>query len=106
MKLQWIVVGTVLPFAHAYALSGGDEASPARVTLVKSSPGLVPLQQGGAQLLVNGSDTCATADPITGTGMTAYSNVAATTGTEGQFNTNCNFFGQIGVANDVWFLWT
>ena len=55
---------------------------------------------------VNGSDSCATPDAIAGAGPFAFDNGLATTGTEGQATTNCLFYGQNGIAQDVWFAWT
>jgi hypothetical protein len=56
--------------------------------------------------LVGGSDTCASPDPIGGSGTFAFDNSAATTGAEGQVTTNCIFFNAQGLPMDVWFLWT
>jgi len=60
-----------------------------------------------AQLLVGGSDDCATAEPIAGAGSFAFDNSAATTGTNGQLNAPaCTAFNLTALAKDVWFLWT
>jgi hypothetical protein len=63
---------------------------------------------GGPQLLpstlaLNGSDSCATPDPIAGTGVFTFDDSAATTGSEGQNETLC--FAP-GIDADVWFVWT
>ena len=53
-----------------------------------------------------GSDICNTPDALTGNGPFFFDNTAATTGSEGQTNGNCSFFGPSGISNDVWFTWT
>ncbi len=68
---------------------------------------LAPIVHAGPTApLVGGSDACATPDMIAGAGTFAFDNNSATTGTEGQATNNCNFYGQIGIAQDVWFVWT
>ncbi len=57
-------------------------------------------------LAVGGADSCTTPDAITGTGTFAFDNTAATTGTEGQTEAACLFFGSTTIDNDVWFQWT
>ena len=59
-----------------------------------------------ASARAQGSDSCATPQPIAGTGTFAFDTTAASTGAEGQNEPACSFFGQIGIANDVWFEWT
>jgi hypothetical protein len=54
--------------------------------------------------LVGGADGCATPDAIAGIGPHAFT--TGTTGAEGQANASCLFFGQMGITNDVWFVWT
>jgi hypothetical protein len=56
--------------------------------------------------LLGGSDDCSTPEGIAGPGPHSFNNTAATTGAQGQANANCNFFGQTGITNDVWFSWT
>jgi hypothetical protein len=51
-------------------------------------------------------DDCATPDVISGQGLFAFDNSAATTGTEGQAEASCLFFGITEIDNDVWFSWT
>jgi len=53
-----------------------------------------------------GSDDCATPDPVAGPGPHAFDLSVATTGPEGQANAACDFAGTMGIANDVWFVWT
>jgi hypothetical protein len=54
-----------------------------------------------------GADDCALAEVISGTGTFTFDNTLATTGSEGQAESICSFFG-VGTAilNDVWFVWT
>ncbi|MFT5150117.1 MAG: hypothetical protein ACI841_000097, partial [Planctomycetota bacterium] len=54
--------------------------------------------------LVN--DNCATPDVIAGQGSFAFNTVNATTGAEGQMETNCYEFGSSAINSDVWFDWT
>ncbi len=51
-----------------------------------------------------GSDLCASAQAISGTGTFAFNNSAATT--DGVPDATCNFFSQSDITNDVWFAWT
>ena len=57
-------------------------------------------------LVFGGSDDCSTADAISGQGLFAFDNSAATTGAEGQAESLCYVFGTSVVSNDVWFAWT
>ncbi|MBK7644314.1 MAG: hypothetical protein IPJ19_14935 [Planctomycetes bacterium] len=50
-----------------------------------------------------GSDSCAGAQLIAGTGLFAFDNSAATT--DGTPDNLCNFFGTSQIENDVWFEW-
>jgi hypothetical protein len=73
----------------------------------RSSVHFAPTQQTTQSLLaIGGSDLCSTPEAITGTGMFAFDNTVATTGTEGQVTTNCIQSSLQGVNLDVWFLWT
>jgi hypothetical protein len=51
-----------------------------------------------------GSDSCATAQAIAGTGSFPFDNTAATT--DGSPDAACDFFGQPNMDHDVWFTWT
>ncbi len=51
-----------------------------------------------------GSDDCASADPISGTGSFLFDNSMATT--DGLGHAACFAFGTNGIDNDVWFAWT
>ncbi len=53
-----------------------------------------------------GSDDCATPQPISGTGLFPFDNTSATTGAQGQTNGVCFSFGTSAVDYDVWFSWT
>ena len=56
--------------------------------------------------LIGGSDSCATPDVLIGSGPFLFDNLFATTGTEGQAEAACSFFGFTTVDQDVWFKWT
>jgi hypothetical protein len=55
--------------------------------------------------VIGGSDSCATPDLLVGTGLFAFDNASATTGSEGQSQTACLIYGSTVVRNDVWFQW-
>ncbi len=61
---------------------------------------------GTSSLASTGSDSCATPDPISGTGTFPFNSSAATTGSEGQSTVNCIFYNLIAINFDVWFVWT
>jgi len=65
-----------------------------------------PLEARATAVLLNGSDSCTTPDPISGPGPFAFDNSAATTGIEGQATSNCVFYAQNAIVQDVWFAWT
>jgi hypothetical protein len=52
------------------------------------------------------NDDCATPALISGVGSFAFDNTAATTGTQGQAEASCLFFGTTAIDDDVWFAWT
>jgi hypothetical protein len=70
-----------------------------------TAPGAVNVQQPGGTVF-GGGDDCASATPIVGQGTFGYDNTGATTGTDGQTESLCFFFGSSAVDNDVWFEWT
>ncbi|MAF67244.1 MAG: hypothetical protein CMJ84_16500 [Planctomycetes bacterium] len=78
---------------------------------VGSFPGAAP-GAGTFDIAINagggsaGSDSCSTADAISGDGVFQFDNSSATTGTEGQSESNCFAFGTSGIDEDVWFDWT
>jgi hypothetical protein len=51
-------------------------------------------------------DQCTATIPIAGAGTFPFDSTAATTGTEGQAEASCLFFGQTGISNDIWYTWT
>jgi len=51
-----------------------------------------------------GSDTCSTPQPISGSGPHAYDTIGATT--DGQPDVLCDFAGSNDILDDVWFRWT
>jgi len=53
-----------------------------------------------------GGDDCTAPTAIAGQATFNYDNSAATTGVEGQIESNCDAFGTTGIDNDVWFEWT
>ncbi len=97
--------------AHArqHAASRPSKAAPAKpyvkAAAQTGSSALPPIPHGAA-LLAGGSDACATPDAIAGPGPFAFDNSAATTGTQGQNEALCSFFGSTSVPSDVWFTWT
>ncbi len=61
---------------------------------------------GSQSLLAGGADACTTPDPVVGPGPHAFNTTGATTGTQGQSEAACDFFGTTVIARDVWFTWT
>ena len=61
---------------------------------------------GSTALLVGGGDNCAVPDAIAGPGSVLFDLTTATTGTEGQSEALCYFFGNTAIDSDVWFAWT
>ncbi|MFT5155427.1 MAG: hypothetical protein ACI841_005442, partial [Planctomycetota bacterium] len=55
---------------------------------------------------LGGGDDCAAATPISGIGTFGYNSSAASTGTEGQAESACLFFGSTAIDLDVWYEWT
>ena len=62
--------------------------------------------QGTQQFVASGSDTCTVPTPISGPGPFGFDANLMTTGTQGQAEASCLFFGQTGIENDAWFKWT
>jgi hypothetical protein len=52
------------------------------------------------------NDDCSNAVVLSGPGPYPFNNSAASTGSQGQAESVCNFFGTTGISNDVWFTWT
>ncbi len=57
-------------------------------------------------LSLQGSDSCSTASPISGTGGFNYDCTTATTGAEGQGRGLCAAGASTRIDNDIWFEWT
>lgn len=99
----------MLPALLLVALSLAS-ASPARVSAVPPAKLFVaaPVLPAapGARFQPGGSDSCATPTVIGGSGSFAYDTVGATSGSEGQAELNCYFFGATTIDSDVWFRWT
>jgi hypothetical protein len=52
------------------------------------------------------NDSCSAPNVVTGLGPHDFDNTFATTGTEGQAEALCAFFGFTAIAHDVWYTWT
>ncbi|MCY2961534.1 MAG: hypothetical protein NTY35_15330 [Planctomycetota bacterium] len=52
------------------------------------------------------NDECTAPIVISGAGPHAFDNSAASTGTTGQAEASCLFFGSTAINNDVWYRWT
>ncbi len=97
------------PLARAQLVARQSVTAHAKPSIVKwsatsaaASPSSAPTS-GSSTLLVGGSDSCTSPDPIAGLGSFAVSTGGATTGSEGQL---CVSGSQIAIHNDVWFAWT
>lgn len=55
---------------------------------------------------LQGSDSCATAQAIAGSGLFTFDATSATTGAEGQNEALCYAFGSSTIDFDVWYEWT
>ncbi|MCY2961535.1 MAG: hypothetical protein NTY35_15335 [Planctomycetota bacterium] len=108
---QGTLTSAQAPAASTAGGSAGKAAkAPAPKVYVKGTaptgPGLAsPIPTGGAAL-IGGSDACATPDVIAGSGPFLFDNSIATTGTQGQNEAACSFFGSTALNRDVWFRWT
>src|SRR5688572_7372853 len=74
----------------------------ARFLVANSILVFAPLSTGWAQV----NDSCASPLSISGPGPFAFNNTAATTGTEGQSNAQCLYFGSTAITRDLWYVWT
>lgn len=97
MRFPAFTLALILLATHAYAQGSKLAFKPVSWTGGGS---------GSRSFLVGGADDCATPDVISGSGSFAYDNTAATTGTQGQAEAVCDFFGSTAIANDIWFTWT
>lgn len=112
--------GTGCPTSSAIACN--DDACPGfqttvQWTAVAGSPYIIQVGSfpGAAGSVANFSlnvsapatnDNCTGAVALTGTGTFTYDSTAATTGTQGQAEALCLFFGSTVIDRDVWFTWT
>ena len=109
MKLLLSAAISVAALASGAAAQLGT--TPAKTPPAKASgskhakPALAPAPPGGA-VAAGANDDCANPKSIAGPGTYAFDSTFATTGTQGQSNAACLFFGQTGIASDVWFEWT
>ena len=105
-----------LAFAQTPAATGQNQVGPKgpkkqienkhQSVKPKASLGARPASSSGGMIFagVNGSDDCATAPAIGGSGSWSCDTTAATTGTEGQ--DACSEFGYTAVPLDIWYEWT
>jgi|CXWL01.1.fsa_nt_gi hypothetical protein len=85
----------------AAATADADRISSSHAT-TSGSGLLTPVPEGQAASV--GSDSCATAEPIVGTGVFNFDNTAATL--DGLPHAACTVFNQSQIEQDVWFCWT
>jgi hypothetical protein len=98
-----VIAGCILPTAFAQSKT----VDPATHTNAKAHEvALAPSSRSQHTLFVGGSDSCSSPQAISGVGTFPFDNSGATTGAEGQANAACDFFGTMGITNDVWFVWT
>jgi hypothetical protein len=71
-----------------------------------NNPLATPPATGGTSTLAPGSDSCTTPTAIAGPGPFGFDTSIMTTGTQGQANGSCLFFGTMAINNDAWFAWT
>lgn len=79
-------------------------AGRARVSAASPSPS----QTVGTSTLIAppSNDSCSTPTAVVGFGPFPFDTTAATTGSEGQSEARCTFFGPPSVPFDVWYCWT
>ena len=93
-------------FAQVQVVAPPVNLKPTKPIVSQSTYRNARLQPFGGTLALNGSDSCATPDAIAGSGPFSFDTTAATTGTEGQAEAACNFYGSTPIGSDVWFSWT
>ena len=93
-----LVASSVALPASAQQFTNFQSTLPAKGTAAQSHANLA--------VGVNGSDDCASATGIAGEGTFSFDTTASTTGTEGQNEAICYFFGSSGIDNDIWYEWT
>lgn len=86
----------------AHPAPGGTKGPPRLPTPAKVASSTQHGVPAGLAALAGGSDACATPELIA-SGTTAFDTSAATTGTQGQGESACNFSGNTGITRDVWF---
>jgi hypothetical protein len=99
------IAGCVIPTAFAQISAVHTQAQ----TKIQSHKEVVvapPTRPTNIPLAPPTNDDCSTPTAISGNGTFPFNNSAATTGTQGQSNANCLFFGTMGITNDIWFSWT
>jgi hypothetical protein len=99
------LASSIALLAGLFALPANAQFSSAAKTQVQKGMATASgLPTGG--FLGGGSDDCASAQAIGGTGLFPFSLVGATTGPQGQNENICLAFGTTGITNDVWYVWT
>ncbi len=98
MKHFWILLSLVTLSTSAFA--EGVKHPPKQTVPGGSQRLLLP-----TTTFINGSDSCATPDVITGFGPHVFDNGLATTGAEGQTEPLCLAFTFTAIDQDVWFTW-
>jgi hypothetical protein len=75
-------------------------------------PGTAPVAVPGAGVFTlnvvvpSGNDDCASATALSGNGPWPFDNSGATTGTQGQAEGACLYFGGTALQKDLWYSWT
>ena len=103
-----VLLACFLSAAHAQQSSAPNPKLARKPYVARPNPSSQVLPQAGPRALpstlaLNGSDSCTTPDPISGSGIFSFDDSSATTGSEGQNETLC--FAP-GIDADVWFVWT
>jgi len=106
-----IVCNTVM--ATAYGANGAGSLPSAAERLndvasagqaVKAAPASSESENTGTVAAAPPNDACASATPISGTGLFAFDNATATM--DGPSHNACEFFNQTQIDHDVWYCWT
>lgn len=90
----------------ASANAQAQKPSPQKSPFASAKNAQATLVTPNTSAAVGGNDDCIAPTPLMGQGSFAYDNSAATTGAEGQADPACDFFGNTGIDNDIWFAWT
>ena len=94
---EYVTETRITSDADIMAMIAGDEFR-LKVTQIGASPGTVDA------VGVNGSNSCSTAQPLSGPIAVAFDTTAATT--DGVGDALCLFFGTNQIENDIWYAWT